>query len=469
MTDQLLKEPATASNDPALSKIASLSAALGFDIVEIAGFIEGLDAKATVQLQRIREAERAAGEISAANDRVRDHIGAAAAASAQGLDAVVGSVENLQVAGERARAVAEWVQGLKARMDAIEETLARVSENNREIGLIAKQVNILAINAKIEATRAGEAGRGFGSVADAVNELSRKTALAGERNSDAAEALTRALGELSAEAVKISLSAAEVTAGSEGADAALGEIADHVRRASDAAQGVVIDVDATQDAIGSFRPLFDGTSAELTTLTTEVRAVGGRTESLVDLSEALVQTSVEAGGAAEDARMIAKAQEIASDVAELFETGVASGRITLADLFSRRYEPVPGTDPEQLMAPFTRFTDEVLPPVLEAALDFDPGVVFCAAVDENGYLPTHNRKFSQPQGTDPVWNAANCRNRRLFNDRVGLKAGRNTRSFLIQLYRRDMGGGSFVLMKDVSAPIRVDGRHWGGLRLAFKV
>jgi methyl-accepting chemotaxis protein len=93
--------------------------------------------------------------------------------------------------------------------------------------------------------------------------------------------------------------------------------------------------------------------------------------------------------------------------------------------------------------------------------------VFCAAVDRNGYLPTHNRKFSQPQGVDPVWNAAHCRNRRIFNDRTGLAAGRNTHRFLLQTYRRDMGGGNFKLMKDLSAPIVVSGRHWGGLRLAY--
>ena len=41
-------------------------------------------------------------------------------------------------------------------------------------------------------------------------------------------------------------------------------------------------------------------------------------------------------------------------------------------------------------------------------------------------------------------------------------------SFLLQTYRRDMGGGNFVIMKEVAAPIKVNGKHWGGLRLAFK-
>jgi methyl-accepting chemotaxis protein len=110
-----------------------------------------------------------------------------------------------------------------------------------------------------------------------------------------------------------------------------------------------------------------------------------------------------------------------------------------------------------------------MPAVQEPVLGLDPRVVFCAAIDRNGFLPTHNRKFSQAQGSDPVWNAANCRNRRLFNDRVGLAAGRNTKPFLLQTYRRDMGGGQFAPMKDVSAPIFVQGRHWGGVRIGYKI
>src|SRR3546814_11541910 len=122
------------------------------------------------------------------------------------------------------------------------------------------------------------------------------------------------------------------------------------------------------------------------------------------------------------------------------------------------------------MTRFTQFTDAVLPAIQEKAAAADERIAFCAAVDENGYLPTHNRKFSQPQRPgDAAWNTANCRNRRIFNDRVGLSAGRNVEPFLLQTYRRDMGAGQFVLMKDISAPITVNGRHWGGLRLAIRV
>ncbi|MBL1845079.1 methyl-accepting chemotaxis protein, partial [Klebsiella pneumoniae] len=48
-------------------------------------------------------------------------------------------------------------------------------------------------------------------------------------------------------------------------------------------------------------------------------------------------------------------------------------------------------------------------------------------------------------------------------------AARNTEAFLLQTYRRDMGNGTFVMMKDVSAPIYVRGRHSGGFRMGYKV
>ena len=170
-----------------------------------------------------------------------------------------------------------------------------------------------------------------------------------------------------------------------------------------------------------------------------------------------------------DTKFIEAVQAGAAELAEAFEAAVEAGRISIGDLFSEDYVAIPDTDPLQQMTPFVALTDEICPDVQERLLGLDEKVVFCAAVDRNGFLPTHNIKFSQPQGSDPVWNNANSRNRRLFNDRTGLAAGQNQKPFLLQTYRRDMGGGEFVLMKDLSAPILVQGRHWGGLRMGYRI
>ena len=96
-------------------------------------------------------------------------------------------------------------------------------------------------------------------------------------------------------------------------------------------------------------------------------------------------------------------------------------------------------------------------------------MVFAAAVLRNGYLPVHNLKYSEPQGKDPVWNNAHARNRRIFDDMTGLMAGRNTQACLSQTYPRDLGGGRIELIKDLSAPIHVNGKHWGGLRIGARI
>ena len=88
------------------------------------------------------------------------------------------------------------------------------------------------------------------------------------------------------------------------------------------------------------------------------------------------------------------------------------------------------------------FAEQCYPPLLEPYLSRLDGVVFCIAVDRNRYIPMHNLEYSKPQRGDPVWIAAHRRNRRIFNGRTGIASARNTRPFLLQTYRRDMGAAS---------------------------
>ena len=455
--------------DAPITVVSDLSARLGFDIVEIGGFLDALDADSEAQVAIVDQARVASDKIVSASASAREKAVEVSRTSAAGIDVVTRSVDAIRASGARARSVAEWVQHVEAQFREIASVLAVVEKHNLEIGKIAKQVNMLAINAKIEATHAGDAGRGFAIVADAINELSRKTGDTGGKISDAVRTLSGAVMSLRNEAEGVTAQAGSVLRDSEAADAALSGIAEQVGQTAAAAEEIASEATEMDAALETFTLSFSEIGAQTNRVRDDLGHVKGRVESLIDLSEAIVQASVEAGGAAEDGPFIDQVKDLAGLVSTAFEAGIVSGRISLEALFSRRYTPIRGSNPEQVMAPFTTFTDEVLPPIQEPALNFAPSVVFCAAVDTNGYLPTHNLKFSQPQGPDPVWNAANCRNRRIFDDRVGLKAGRNTKPFLMQIYRRDMGGGNFVMMKDLSAPIFVRGRHWGGVRFAYKV
>jgi methyl-accepting chemotaxis protein len=172
----------------------------------------------------------------------------------------------------------------------------------------------------------------------------------------------------------------------------------------------------------------------------------------------------------ENAEFVTRAMEAGAALARIFEQGVASGAISIEDMFDTSYVEIPGTNPLQHRTKILDWADRALPPFQEAFLARDPRMVFCVMIDRNGYLPVHNKIYSHPQRPgDVAFNTANSRNRRIFNDPAGLAAGRNQRSYLIQSYARDMGNGKTVMMREIDVPIRVNGRHWGGFRTAYKL
>ncbi len=145
---------------------------------------------------------------------------------------------------------------------------------------------------------------------------------------------------------------------------------------------------------------------------------------------------------------------------------MARGEITEADLFDENYREVPGSNPPQYMTRFTEFCDRVLPPIQDPVARSDSRYRAVCAVDRNGYMPTHQPEYSKPQGPDPAWNAANCRNRIRFNDRTNIAASSNRKPILLQTFHRKMGATS-VMLKDASVPVVIRGRHWGALRVVF--
>jgi len=172
----------------------------------------------------------------------------------------------------------------------------------------------------------------------------------------------------------------------------------------------------------------------------------------------------------ENIEFVTRAMEAGTALTRIFEDAVVSTAISIDDMFDTDYVEIPDTNPLQHRTRILNWADRALPPFQEAFLAKDPRMAFCVMIDRNGYLPVHNKIYSHPQRPgDVVWNTANSRNRRIFNDKAGLAAGHNLRPYLIQSYARDMGNGKTVMMREIDVPIRVNGRHWGGFRTAYKL
>ncbi len=148
----------------------------------------------------------------------------------------------------------------------------------------------------------------------------------------------------------------------------------------------------------------------------------------------------------------------------LLEEQLENRRFTMEEIFDTNYVPIPNTDPPKYTTKYDAYLDKAIREIQDEYLK-DDQVVFAALVDRNGYLPTHNTKYSQPLTGDKEKDKLNNRTKRMFNDPVGLAAAKNQQEMLKQVYRRDTG----ELMWDISAPVFVNGKHWGGFRIGFSM
>ncbi len=420
----------------AVESIGKQAALMGRDAAEVRGLLDETQKASASQERAMATLTHQLHEITRSQQVIGNE-------TRESLDAVA-----------RAR---HAVEDVGREVTGIVDNLRDVADAAGVITQIALQTRLVAFNASVEAKRAGDAGRGFGVVADAVKDLAGKVEASSKQIMSTVGDLDKRIAALARE-----IEARPGQARQGAFHGALAEVDSGVARITAAA-----DQSGTVSAeLNTQMAMLEG---EMHGTTRALDAAMLRSEAFLKVSEQLIELVADCGIETEDTPYISAAMETAGQVAKLLEDAVRTGTISTADLFDENYKPLGSTDPAQVTTRFCDLTDRLFPQVQERVLGLSGRVVFCIAVDRNGYVPTHNRKYCQPQRPGELaWNTANSRYRRIFNDRTGLASARNRRPFLLQTYRRDMGNGQFVLMKEAAAPITVNGRHWGGLRLAFQ-
>ncbi len=286
--------------------------------------IDGVARGAQEQAQAVALASNLSGEIGKAIEEVKQNAMEAnqtaeqAAHSAQnGVGTVNQVLAGMQQMSARVIETASRVEEMGKRSEEIGTILETIED-------IASQTNLLALNAAIEAARAGEHGKGFAVVADEVRKLAERSAAA---TRDIGE-LVRQIQQAVQEAVSaMHLSAQEVKATSErsqmagevleGIEQAVAKVGERIQRTEQAVQRMQSATEKLVEAMDTVSAIVEENTAATEEMAASSSEVSQAIENIATVSEENSAAIEEVSASAEE--MSATVKEVSASAAELAE------------------------------------------------------------------------------------------------------------------------------------------------------
>lgn len=216
------------------------------------------------QSQSTSSAAAAVEELTVSIDHVGNNADDASLRAHETGRQAVSSGDEVQAASRQITEVSTRVEASARQIHTLSEQLDQISNVTTVIREVADQTNLLALNAAIEAARAGEQGRGFAVVADEVRKLAERTTLAVQEISAMISGIQTEAGQ----AVKSMQSSQEVVGG----------VVESAGRASESMQGIVT---ATETVLGSINSISEALREQRAASSEMARNV----ESIAQMSE----------------------------------------------------------------------------------------------------------------------------------------------------------------------------------------
>ena len=241
-----LKQRSEAERRDAMRRVAGDFEATIGEIVKVvwSASTEIEDAAATLTTSA-ESTQALSATVAAASSQSSTNVTSAAAASEEMAASVNEIGRQVEEAQKIARSAVDQAERTNQRVATLSQAATRIGEVVKMINEVAEQTNLLALNATIEAARAGEAGRGFAVVASEVKALAAQTAKATDEIASQITQMQHATGdsvsainEIGMTISRISEISSAIAAAVEEQGAATHEIARNVQEAASGAREV---------------------------------------------------------------------------------------------------------------------------------------------------------------------------------------------------------------------------------------
>ncbi len=397
------------------------------------------------------EATQAIDEVSHSTQLISD-------STSTNLDGARISLREMQEISSKINGVGEKVLRFNQNVDDLSQRSASINQIAALIREVADQTNLLALNAAIEAARAGEAGRGFAVVADEVRKLAERVTVASTEITGNIDKMLALVGNTRTENEEINVDVQQTR--------------EVVARSAAHFEQMVLDFERTGEQllhIASAMEELSSTNAQVHENVTHIHDLSGgvagnmadceaRTSALASATEGVQElvSRFKTGRGAFDFAVDAS-RELRDAVAAELEAMHRAG----IDVFDRDYRPFGNCVPPKFKVSWGDEYARRCQGLLEKTLASVPACAYAVAVNTDGYLSAHNLKFSKPLTGDNAVDLAGNRTCRKFENPGELRAAKNTQPVLVRTYVRDTG----ELLCDIALPIYIGGRHWGNVRV----
>ncbi len=441
-----------------ISEVRQATVNIAREAVVVQKRVQDTSASAERQSGMTETVFTASNEATNAIDEVSRSADVISTATSSNLNQARMSLGELQQVVHKMCSVSDKLSTFNSTVSQLSDKSDSIRQIASLIKDIADQTNLLALNAAIEAARAGEQGRGFAVVADEVRGLADRVNKATQEITSYVDSMISLVRETQQENQVINED--------------ISVTRNVVEHSSQLFRDMVRDFEQSADQLMQITSAMNQLSATNSQVHESVSHIHDLSKSVSEHMHASARSTEGLSKATEGVQELISRFKIGRgtfdamvDATRRFRDALQSKledmRQRGINVFDYNYQTIPNTSPQKFRVAYDEAYIRECQKILDEALTQVKGGIYAVGVDINGYLTAHNSRYSRPLTGDYQADLVGNRTRRKFEAPTELRAARNTMPILLQTFIRDTG----ELLCDLSMPIYVGGRHWGNVRV----